>query len=107
MNTELQRLLGLLGEKWTVSILVTLRGAGTLGFGELKRRIPGVSQRMLAQSLRRMVGARIVRREVMSARPPRVNYSLTNEGDELFHLVVNLRDGADKFGLLGKGQANV
>ncbi len=107
MNTEFQRLIGLLGEKWSVSILVTLRGSGALGFNELRRGIPGVSQRMLAQALRRMTAARIVAREVLSTAPPRVCYQLTNEGDELFHLVVNLRDGAAKFGLLNQEQAGV
>ena len=56
---------------------------------------------MLSQTLRHLASARIVHREVLSTCPPRVLYSLTHEGCELFHLLATLSEKAHGFGLLG------
>lgn len=66
-------------DRWTVLILAELQ-AGTLRFGELKARIPDVSQRMLAQTLRRLEEDGLVSREVYPTIPPKVEYSLTALG---------------------------
>jgi DNA-binding HxlR family transcriptional regulator len=67
------------GDRWTVLVLTEL-GAGTLRFGELRARIPDVSQRMLAQTLRRLEEDGFVAREVFPTSPPKVEYSLTALG---------------------------
>ncbi len=74
--------LALLGNKWTLAVIHEL-SIGTRRFAELKRAIPGVSQRMLAQSLRELAAAGIVKREALSALPPRVEYSITAFGATL------------------------
>jgi DNA-binding HxlR family transcriptional regulator len=74
--------LGVIGGKWKVIILYWLK-TGTLRFGELKRRIPRVSERVLAEQLRELERDGVVRREVFPEVPPRVEYSLTDYGQTL------------------------
>lgn len=71
-----------LGDRWTVLVLKELAG-GTLRFGEIKSRIADVSQRMLAQTLRRLEQDGLVSRRVFPTIPPRVDYTLTELGRSL------------------------
>ena len=71
------------GGKWKVLILWELANFGRRRFGELKRGLPGVSEKMLIQHLRELERDEVVRREVFHEVPPRVEYSLTAFGAEL------------------------
>jgi len=71
-----------ISDRWSVLILHELE-AGTLRFGELKARIPDVSQRMLALTLRRLEEDGLVAREAFAVIPPRVDYRLTRLGRSL------------------------
>ncbi|MEV6773592.1 helix-turn-helix domain-containing protein [Nocardia sp. NPDC051030] len=68
------------GGKWKSLILWELAEHGTRRFGELKRGLPGVSEKMLNQQLRELAEDGIVHREIYPEIPPRVEYSLTEEG---------------------------
>jgi DNA-binding HxlR family transcriptional regulator len=67
------------GGKWKVLILWTLHG-GAKRFGELKRSLDGVSEKMLIQHLRELERDEAVHREVHQVVPPKVEYSLTEFG---------------------------
>jgi len=69
-----------LGDRWTMLVLLTLEQGGTLRFTALKSRIQDVSQRMLAQTLRRLEHDGLVSRTVYPTIPPRVDYALTPLG---------------------------
>ncbi|GAA1652204.1 winged helix-turn-helix transcriptional regulator [Actinoplanes couchii] len=69
--------------KWKSLILWELHHHGARRFGELRRGLPGVSEKMLAQHLREMEEDDLVRREVFDQVPPRVEYSLTDSGRSL------------------------
>ncbi|WP_282794886.1 helix-turn-helix domain-containing protein [Streptomyces sp. CC224B] len=71
------------GGKWKPMILWALHAGGTLRFGELRRHVPGVSEKMLIQQLREMEADGIVHREVYREVPPKVEYSLTDLGQSL------------------------
>jgi DNA-binding HxlR family transcriptional regulator len=69
-----------LGDRWSMLVLMTLAAEGTQRFSALKRLIPDVSQRMLAQTLRWLEQDGLVTRTVYPTIPPRVDYALTPLG---------------------------
>ena len=74
--------LTLIGDKWKVLILRDLM-PGTKRFGDLKKSIGVVSQKVLSAQLRAMEESGLVHREVYAEVPPRVEYSLTELGKSL------------------------
>jgi len=76
-------ILRLLMGPWTTYILYNLKTNGPQRFGELKRRVSGVSAKMLTERLRTLEEAGLVRRDYEATIPPKVTYSLTHRGHEL------------------------
>lgn len=74
--------LSMIGEKWKVLILRDLMD-GKKRFGELKKSIGSVSQKVLTANLRDMEACGLVHRQVFAEVPPRVEYSLTDTGYSL------------------------
>lgn len=72
----------LLSNKWTILILRDLL-TGTKRFGELKKSLSGVSQKVLTANLRSLEEKGIIEREVYPEVPPRVEYTLTDLGKTL------------------------
>ena len=72
----------LIGDKWKVLILRDLL-TGTKRFGELKRSVGNVSQKVLTAQLRAMEESGLVNRTVYAEVPPRVEYALTELGQSL------------------------
>ena len=68
--------------RWSLLALVAL-GDGTLRFTELRRRVDGVSEKMLAQALRGLERDGFVERTAYAVIPPRVDYRLTPSGEQL------------------------
>jgi DNA-binding HxlR family transcriptional regulator len=77
--------------KWGVLLLVAL-SERTMRWGELRRIVEGISEKMLAQTLRTLEADGIVHREVTGSVPPRVDYSLTPRGSELVARLLPLMD---------------
>ena len=73
-------LIGRIADKWTMLVLETLVGKGELRFTRLAEAIPGVSQKMLTQTLRAMERDGLLTRTVHSVIPPKVEYRLTELG---------------------------
>ena len=74
--------LDVIGSKWAALILWHLRD-DTLRYPELRRRLHGVSHKMLAQRLRELEADGIVERTVYPVVPPKTEYALTAEGERL------------------------
>jgi DNA-binding HxlR family transcriptional regulator len=96
-NTEdcraLSSILALVGDKWTVLIVVLL-GDGPKRFNEIKRMVGGISQRMLTFTLRGLERDGMVTRTVFPTTPPRVDYELTKLGSTLWEAVEPLSSWA-------------
>jgi DNA-binding HxlR family transcriptional regulator len=88
--------LSVIGGRWKPIIIFKLLHNDFLRFGELKKEIDGVTQRMLTQQLRELEGDKVVARKVYAEVPPRVEYSLTEYGKTLEPVMLAMRDwGAD------------
>ncbi|PHS70639.1 MAG: HxlR family transcriptional regulator [Methylophaga sp.] len=71
-----------IGGKWKVIILYQLRGK-TLRFGELKRSIPRITQKMLTHQLRELEADKLITRHVYAEVPPKVEYTSTDLAERL------------------------
>jgi DNA-binding HxlR family transcriptional regulator len=88
-NCGLEAALDVVGGKWKVLILWHLH-PGRRRFGELKRRVTGVSEKVLIRQLREMEADGIVHRKAFHEVPPRVEYSLTTFGVSLLEALTPL-----------------
>ena len=77
--------------KWTVLILIALR-EGTKRFAELRRKLNGVSERMLAKNLKQLEAHRLLIRKSYPVVPPHVEYTLTPLGQEAAERMATLTD---------------
>lgn len=78
--------------RWGVLILISLEQDGTLRFSDLRRKIGGVSERMLSQSLQFLEKDGFVKRTAYPVVPPHVEYALTPPGREIAAHVRRLAD---------------
>ncbi|QMW01274.1 winged helix-turn-helix transcriptional regulator [Spirosoma foliorum] len=82
-------------DKWSTLSIINLGEAGTLRFNELKKRVDGISQRMLTVTLRTLERDGIVTRRVYPEIPPRVEYQLTDLGQSLLVQMLALGEWAN------------
>lgn len=82
--------LGLIDGKWKGVVLYHL-GDGTLRFNALRRRVRGVTQRVLTRQLRELEADGLVTRTVYAEVPPRVEYSLSEKGETLRPIIAALK----------------
>lgn len=78
-NCPVRRTLTLLGGKWTLLILFQINER-VIRYGELKKAIPGISEKMLIQELNFLVEHKFVSKKAYPEIPPRVEYTLTKLG---------------------------
>jgi DNA-binding HxlR family transcriptional regulator len=86
---QVRDVLSRVGDKWSLNVINEL-SRGTRRFSELRRDVPGISQRMLTVTLRGLERDGLVRREVFPTVPPRVDYELTELGRTLMATVRQL-----------------
>ncbi len=84
--------LNILVGKWKPIILLTLLQQGTKRFSELKRSVPGITQKMLTNQLRELEKEDIITRKVYAQVPPKVEYSITEYGKSLEPILVAMHD---------------
>ncbi len=92
----LERVVEMIDGKWKVLILWHLRDE-CLRFSELRRKIPGVSQKMLTEKLRQLESSQLIQRTVYPEIPPRVEYTLTDKGVNLKPLLLLINDWGHSF----------
>ena len=90
--------LTLIGDKWKVLILRDLM-EGTKRFGELKRSLGNISQKVLTAQLRSMEESGLVERTVYAEVPPRVEYSLTGLGKSLQPILDAMKNWGESYKL--------
>ncbi len=91
-----REILNLVASKWATLIIGKLED-GPLRFGQLRRAISGITQKMLTQTLRRLEQDGLVHREVLvHMRPPQVEYSLTELGQSVTEPLAAIRDWSEQ-----------
>ena len=91
MPEEVARAADLLGRRWMISIVWAAAEEGAVRFNEFKMALEGIPPRTLAQRLAELEDAGVLERQVFDARPPRVEYRLTEAGRKLRVLVEAMR----------------
>ena len=91
-NCRAREMLVRVADKWSMYVIHVLADAGPLRFSEIRRRVDGVSQRMLTVTLRGLERDGLVRRAMYPEVPPRVEYALTPLGATLRDIVGELID---------------
>ena len=86
----------LLSGKWALIIMHYL-SEGTLRFGELKDKLPDITQTTLTRQLRALEEGALVIRKIYPEVPPRVEYSLSDIGREFTHVLVSLKEWGEKY----------
>ena len=80
LNELVMDLIGRIADKWSMTLLEVLVEAEVMRFTQLSRAVPGISQKMLTQTLRAMERDGLVLRTVHLVVPPKVEYRLTDLG---------------------------
>ncbi|MEU8895410.1 helix-turn-helix domain-containing protein [Nocardia sp. NPDC048505] len=83
------------GGKWKLHLMWVL-GQGPQRFGQIRRLLEGVSEKVLAENLRQLEASGVLHREIFPEVPPRVEYSLTPLGEELRVALLPLEAWGDK-----------
>ena len=88
--------MGLIGDKWKVLIIRDLL-TGTKRFGELKKSLSGITQKVLTNNLRQMESSGLVLRKVYAEVPPKVEYSLSDTGLSLKPILDSMVEWGNKY----------
>jgi len=84
--------LQIIGGKWKSIILYHLGNEKILRFGELKKAMPNITEKMLTQQLRELESDNLIIRNVYKQVPPKVEYSLTEFGEKVLPVLAQLRE---------------
>jgi len=86
----IQGVIDIVSKKWALLIVGVLGNGPTMRYNDILRELQGISPKTLADNLKDLQGARVVKRRAFDEIPPRVEYSLTEEGRKLREAVIPL-----------------
>ncbi len=86
----LQGVIDIVSKKWALLIVTALGNKSSMRYGTIMDDLVGISPRTLADTLKSLEGAGIIHREAFNEIPPRVEYSLTEDGRKLRNSIIPL-----------------
>ena len=86
--SPLEGIIDVIGKKWALLIINAIGNHGNLRFNKLMEELQGVSPKTLADTLKQLQNEQLLKRESFAETPPRVEYSLTKDGQGLREAVV-------------------
>ncbi|RFB12613.1 transcriptional regulator [Bacillus sp. HNG] len=98
-DCQMKNTLEIITGKWKPLVLLYLIKFGTMRFSELKRNMPGITQKMLTQHLREFEDEGLVKRVVYPVIPPKVEYSITEYGKGLEPILDAMHHWGEKHNL--------
>ncbi len=87
----LKKVLDIVGGKWKIMILCVIDKEGTVRYGDLRRSVFGITNTMLANSLKEMENDGLVERKQYMEMPVRVEYSLTEKAESIVPILLQLK----------------
>ena len=87
---SIEGIMGILSKKWALLIISAIGNNQRLRYNELEKKLDGISPKTLADRLKELEDANIIKREAFAEIPPRVEYSLTRDGVELRNAIIPL-----------------
>lgn len=94
-NVELT--IDIIGGKWKPLIIHHIGNSGVIRYGELKRKIPSINERVLSRQLRELEEHELISRKVYDELPPKVEYSVTDIGKTLIPILNELGEWGKKY----------
>ncbi|MFI3209925.1 MAG: helix-turn-helix domain-containing protein [Peptostreptococcaceae bacterium] len=94
-NVELT--LDIIGGKWKPLIVYQIGKFENIRYGELKRKIPNINERVLSRQLRELEEHNLIKRKIYDEKPPKVEYSLTEIGKSLISVLYDLGEWGKKY----------
>ncbi len=91
---SIEGIMGILSKKWALLIISAIGNNQKLRYNELEKRLGEISPKTLADRLKELENANIIKREAFAEIPPRVEYSLTEEGLKLRKAIMPLMEWA-------------
>lgn len=95
MTCPIDAFFKIIGQRWNAYILWQFESKGNMRFGEVRKAIPEVSQKVLTEKLRNLENHKLIWRRVYATTPPSVEYGLTELGLELRHTLCDLASIAE------------
>lgn len=92
----LKKVLNIIGGKWKILLLCVIDDKGVMRYGELRRAVYGITNTMLAQSLKEMEEDGLIERKQYREMPVRVEYSLTEKAHSMIPLLLELKHWGEK-----------
>ncbi len=96
-NCNMELTLDVIGGKWKPIIIYHIGNQGVLRYGEIKRLVNGISERVLSRELRELEDSKIITREVFEEKILRVEYSLTSVGKDVLPILNQLTKWGDSY----------
>ena len=92
----LKKVLNIIGGKWKILLLCVIDDKGVMRYGELCRAVYGITNTMLAQSLKEMEEDGLIERKQYREMPVRVEYSLTEKAHSMIPILLELKHWGEK-----------
>ena len=96
-NCNVELTIDVIKSKWIPIIIIEIGKAEVIRYGELKREIPKINERVLARQLRELEERELIKRKVYDEVPPKVEYSLTEIGKTLVPILDSLGEWGKKY----------
>ena len=93
-NCSFELAVDMFGGKWKGLVLGNLQH-GTMRYGELRKAIPKITQKMLTQTLRDLEKHQLITRKVYQVVPPKVEYTITEHAEKLIPILQSIQDWGD------------
>lgn len=90
MFCPLQGAIDIIGKKWALLVIYEVGNHKSIRFNELKNELQGITSKSLVNTLQDLQDSKLIIKETFREIPPRVNYSLTKDGKDLYRVIIPL-----------------